>query len=142
MFSSVYKVVYNVFTEGTGEILSGRILDEEGNPFENVTVTLSGLSLPSPRTALTNSRGIYAFAKIPSGNTYTLRASAPGYLFSPSLRTEGVGTSENFGYPGNLWEVDFAGTPGNPSGGGGGGCSLGFLPGALALLLPLVLFRK
>jgi len=142
MFSSVYKVVYNVFTEGTGEILSGRILDEEGNPFENVTITLSGPGLPSPRTALTNSRGIYAFAKIPSGNTYTLRASAPGYLFSPSLRTEGVGTSENFGYSGNLWEVDFAGTPGNPSGGGGGGCSLGFLPGALALLLPLVLFRK
>ncbi len=140
MFSSVYKVVYNVFTEGTGEMLSGRILDEEGNPFENVTVTLSGPGLANPRTAVTNARGIYAFSKVPSGNSYTLRPSAEGYMFSPGIRRESVGTSENWGLPANLWERDFAGTPGYPS--SGGGCSLGFLPGALALLLPLILFRK
>ncbi|HOO63158.1 MAG TPA: C10 family peptidase [Synergistaceae bacterium] len=141
MFTSVYKVVYNIFAEGTGEILSGRILDQEGNPLENVTVTLSGPSLPEPRTTQTNSRGMYAFAAIPSGSTYTLRASAEGYIFSPSFRTERTGISENWGPSGNLREIDFAGTPGYPSS-GGGGCSLGFLPGALILLLPLVFFRK
>lgn len=141
MFSSVYKVVYNVFPEGSGETLSGRILDEEGNPFENVTVTLSGPGLTTPRTAVTNAKGIYAFPKVPSGNSYTLRPSAEGYMFSPAIRTENVGTSANWGFPANLWERDFAGTPGYPSS-GGGGCSLGFLPGTLLLLLPLGLFRK
>ena len=142
MFSSVYKVVYNVFTEESGEILSGRILDEEGNPFENVTVTLSGPSLATPRTAVTNPRGIYAFPKVPSGNSYILRPSAEGYMFSPGIRRENVGTSANWSFPANLWERNFTGTPGYPSS-GGGGCSLGFLPGtAIFLLFPLLFLRK
>ncbi len=141
MFSSVYKVVYNIFPQGTGEILSGRILDEEGNPFENATVTLSGPALSGARTAVTNSRGIYAFGEIPSGSTYVLRASARGYMFSPDIRTEEVGTSESWGPSGNLGGRDFTGTPGYPSS-GSGGCALGFVPGVLVLLLPLALFRK
>ncbi len=137
LFVSVYKVIYNVFTQGTREIVSGRITDNKGQSLEGVQVTLSDPTLKQALTTLTNDRGIYAFSKIPSDGSYTLQAHKKGYLFSPSRRIEEVGTSTNFGPSGNLWGVDFSGPPGSFE---GGGCSFGTISlGGLFLLFPLIM---
>jgi hypothetical protein len=105
-FNSVYKVVYNVFTSGTGEIISGRVSDSSGNPLSGVTVnaTRSG---GGSYTAATNAQGIYALAKIPSASTYTLTASKSGYTFSPL--TVSIGTStDSTTTTGNYWGANFS----------------------------------
>jgi hypothetical protein len=72
-------------------------------------------------TATTNDKGIYAFAKLPSGATYTISASLAEHTFSP--RSVTTGTSITATYPtsppggkpsvspsstiGNFWGVNF-----------------------------------
>ena len=38
-FNSVYKCVYNIFINGTGEIISGRVVDTSGTPINGAMVT-------------------------------------------------------------------------------------------------------
>ena len=38
-FNSVVECIYNVFPEGSGEIISGRVLDADGNPVSDATIT-------------------------------------------------------------------------------------------------------
>ena len=51
-------VVYNIFPQGTGNLLTGRVLDVEGNPVANAAVTATSGS--DTATGTTNARGIYA----------------------------------------------------------------------------------
>jgi hypothetical protein len=100
-FTSVYKCVYNIYTSGTGEIISGRVTDAGGNPVSDATVTATRASGGS-YTATTNSKGIYALTKIPSASTYQI--SIPGY----PLQTVSTLTSTNDSLiVGNLWEINF-----------------------------------
>ena len=63
-FSAVDEVVYNIYTSGSGEVISGRILDESGAPLEGVTVTADGDG--NSYSTATNSRGVFAFTQVPS----------------------------------------------------------------------------
>lgn len=64
-FSIVSSVVYNVFPKGTGQLVTGRVTDEDGNALSNATVTASyrlGWSTTKVTTNVTTSAtGIYAF---------------------------------------------------------------------------------
>ena len=108
-FNSVYKCVYNIFTSGTGEIISGRVLDPSGNP-------ISGAAVQAVRTGggswstTTNANGIYVFAKIPSASTYTLSATAPGQTYSDLTAVTGTSTDSS-STSGNVWGKDFGGPP-------------------------------
>ena len=103
-YTSVPDCVYNVFPQGSGEIISGRVLDVGGVPLSGATVTASQTG-GGAYTATSNERGIYALAKVPSASTYTLAASKPGYnFFSRVVRTA---TSANYAAnSGNLWGID------------------------------------
>ena len=95
----IYKIVYNIYTSGEGEILSGRVTDVYGNPLPGATVSIPGFS------DVTDTNGIYALSTVTSG-TYTVTASVGGY--DDASRDCIVGTSEDFGECGNIWAVDFS----------------------------------
>ncbi len=104
-FNKVYKVIYNIFPTGNGEILSGRVIDASSNPIEGVQIDAGGYS------ATTNARGIYAIPHIPAG-TYEVQATKPNYSFTPQTNKV-VGTSlDESMTTGNLWGIDFTGTSG------------------------------
>jgi len=106
-FTSVYKCIYNVYVTGSGEIMSGRVTDLEGNPLSGVTVTAE-ISGGASYTGTTNARGIYAIPKTPSATQYTVSAEKSGYTFQS--HTVHTGTSVNWvPTSGNVWGVDFVG---------------------------------
>ena len=106
-FNSVIGCIYNVFTTGSGEIISGRVLNDRGEPVPGATITATGTA----SQAISDSQGIYALAKIPAASTYTITAAKSGYNFSP--QTVSTRTSLTYDYTnsntgtGNLWGIDF-----------------------------------
>lgn len=109
-FTSVYKCIYNIYVTGSGEIISGRVLDQSSNPVSGATVTATR-SGGGTYTATSNSRGIYALAKVPSGSSYTITASKTGYTFDTHSVTTGTST-DNSTTTGNLWGVNITGNSG------------------------------
>jgi len=109
-FDCVYTVFYNIFTSGTGEIISGRVTDECGREISGVTVTAQGTG--GPYTDQTDDNGIYACAKVASTSTYTVSAAKDGYSFTS--RNVSVGKSQDgtsLKWAGNRWGIDFVGEP-------------------------------
>jgi hypothetical protein len=107
-FNVIDACVYNVWTNGTGEIISGRVTDKNGNVLAGVGVT-AVRSGGGTYTATSGTNGIYALAKIPSASTYTVSATKTGYVFTS--RTVTTGLSANYSATsGNQWAVDFAPT--------------------------------
>jgi hypothetical protein len=104
-FISAIQCIYNVFPEGTGEIISGRVLDTTGAPVSGATITATRTGGP-PIIAASNSQGIYALAQIPAASTYTITASKAGYVFFPQTVSTGTSVSGNTAV-GNLWGIDF-----------------------------------
>lgn len=103
-YNTVKACVYNIYVTGTGEIISGRVVDTDGMPIAGVTVTATGGG-----TAVTNARGIYALAKVPSNTAYTVTAFKSGWLF-PSSQIVTTGLSQNDSACGNRWGMDFTGS--------------------------------
>ncbi len=106
-----YNVVkfcgYNIFASGTGEIISGRIMDSYGRPLADAALTIAIHDGPT-LTAISSTSGIYAFAPVPSNREADLSAAKAGYRFTP--RTVRTGASQSDGITcGNLWNVDFTG---------------------------------
>ena len=107
-FTTLNSCVYNVWTSGTGEIISGRVLDSGGTPIAGVTVTATR-SAGETYTASSDARGIYALAKIPSLSTYLVSASKAGYSFTTqTIRTEL--STDYLALSGNQWGVSITGT--------------------------------
>ena len=104
-FNLVYGVIYNIYVSGFGEIISGRVTDNNGNPLSGATVTAvySGTSA----TANTNSNGIYAFAQIPSATSFSISVSIPGYSFAAQTVSTGTSADKN-PTSGNIWGVNFS----------------------------------
>ena len=126
-YKSVWEVAYNIHPYVDGEVISGRVVDSEGYPVVNATVTLASAS--GSDTTRTNAKGIYSFRATPSVS-YTITASYAG--LSPKSRTVTLpaggdtdftitdrsadggtsfcwpsGMEHPFGRLGNLWGVDF-----------------------------------
>ena len=107
-YSVVDSITYNIYITGTGEIISGRVVDGSGAPMSGITVTATGPG--GPYTATTNSRGIYALAKVHSNSTYAVSAGESGCSFTPSSQNVTTGTStEGQLSSGNVWGVNFTG---------------------------------
>ncbi|MDD5327787.1 MAG: C10 family peptidase [Phycisphaerae bacterium] len=107
-YTTVDECIYNIYTSGTGEIISGRVTDTSGNPIDGATVTgtRTGGGVYSDTT---DSSGIYALAKVPSLSTYTVSVTKTGYTLTSQVVTTGKSTDEH-STSGNKWEIDFIGT--------------------------------
>ena len=108
-FTVVDECVYNVWTNGAGEIVSGRVVDGGGIPLGGVVVTAA---LPGGGTysTTTSSNGIYSFARIPSCTQYALNAGKAGCAFAEQL----VATDRSVDFAddsGNQWGVNFTQLP-------------------------------
>jgi len=155
-FTAVTAVVYNVYTSGTGEIISGRVSDCAGAALSGVTVTATLYGGATMASATTNSNGIYAFTRLSSDTTYIIGASKSGFNFE----YQQVTTGNSSVYPsssGNRWGVDFSDKQGcrtltvTIAGTGGGAvtsdpagiscdtasCSAPFPSGSVVSLLPV-----
>ncbi len=101
--------VYNVFTSGSGEIISGRVTNAYRNPVSDVNVTAQRTG-GGTYVATTNNSGIYALAHVPSASAYTITAAKSGYSFVPA--DVNTGTSQDLNsVSGNVWGVDFREVP-------------------------------
>ena len=105
-FTVVDGCVYNAYTNGSGEIISGRVLDQISRPVVNATVTATRTSGGTGTyTTTTDNQGIYALARIPSASSYSIAITKANYSsVSTNLST---GTSSDMAATsGNRWGVD------------------------------------
>ncbi|MFC1794968.1 C10 family peptidase, partial [Planctomycetota bacterium] len=104
-YTTVFGCMYNILSSGTGEIISGRIMDRNGKPIANAKVSAE----PGGREPLmvwTDDRGIYALEKLDSNTNYTIWPTADGYVFpSQTVRTQH--SENNSTMVGNRWGIDF-----------------------------------
>ena len=104
-FTTVFGCIYNISTSGTGEIISGRVLDRDGRPIINAEV-FAEPGGRQPLVVLTDDRGIYAFEKLDSNTNYTIWPTADGYVFSSqTVRTQR--SDNDSAMVGNRWGLDF-----------------------------------
>jgi parallel beta-helix repeat protein/predicted outer membrane repeat protein len=105
VFNTLVDCIYNVFDNGRGEIISGRVLAEDGRPADGATVYRSTAG-HDPCEVLTNSKGIYFFDNLESDTTYTIWASVQGREFPARQVTTGQ-SFDHAPFSGNRWAVDF-----------------------------------
>ena len=128
--SIVNHLTYNIFTNETGELLSGRVVDGNGNPIANALVSVSSVSTGATSggtatsggavlaTTLTNDRGIYFF-RLPGACWYRVTASdgtfsqtlsdiwLPRSINPSSVNLLTAGYNEGDMAAGNSWGNDF-----------------------------------
>ncbi len=105
-YNVITGCIYNIYTYGTGEIISGRVTDLSREPVSGATVIARGWG--GPYTAVTNEKGIYALVKVSAYSTYNVSVIKPGYGFTEIEVTTGKsGDIQNVS--GNRWGVDFVG---------------------------------
>jgi len=104
-FGNLEDCLYNIFTNGAGEIISGRVLDSIGNPIAGASITAQRIG-GGFYSATTSANGIYAFAKVPSSSTYIITATNTGYFSMTGNFSTGLSsaTSTNSG---NVWGANF-----------------------------------
>lgn len=104
-FASVFGCIYNIQLSGSGEIISGRVLDTDGQPVAHASVFIEEEN-GAPHMLMTDLRGIYAFVGLDPNTTYTVWPESDGYAFSS--RSVVTGNSlDGTTFSGNLWGVDF-----------------------------------
>jgi len=104
----ITECIYNIFPDGKGEIISGRVIDGRDKAIRDAVVTAKSGKGRGPYTAVTNSNGIYALTGLDSDSTYAVTVNRLGYNFK--LNEAATGTSgEGDSVSGNKWGVDFTG---------------------------------
>ncbi len=107
-FDTITECVYNIFPDCTGEIISGRITDNNGSPIKDVVVTAQKATDDAIQTTTTNNKGIYAFKGLTSYSSYTITANKNGYDFEIKEVDTGISYDGN-SVSGNKWGIDFQG---------------------------------
>lgn len=99
-YNAVTSIIYNVFTSGTGQIISGRVTNSTGNPISGVAVTTEKNPTHELFYTTTNDRGIYAFTHLPKwgGTFFTVWIDRPGFFDQVIVTPTGYG---------NVWGADF-----------------------------------
>jgi hypothetical protein len=103
-FNTITRCLYNIFPTGQGEIISGRVTNNCGDPVPGITVSASGPG--NPPIATTSARGVYAFRVLPN-STYTIHVNGTGY--TDQTVTAGESVDDHFTC-GNRWGVNFRAT--------------------------------
>ena len=103
-FTVVDQCVYNAYTNGSGEIISGRVLDQISRPVTNATVTATGSGGPYVTTTDTN--GIYALARIRSATSYAITITKANYTTVSGNFSTGT-SSDNGATSGDYWGANF-----------------------------------
>ncbi len=109
-FTGIHGCAYNIFTSGSGEIISGRVTDIVDNPIPGVTVTATG---GGTYQTTTNDAGIYALTGVPWNQSFTVSASKLPYVFVNQYVTTGR-SSDWSGSSGNKWGVNFTSQSAGP----------------------------
>ena len=104
-FNVMDGCVYNAYTNGSGEIISGRVLDQIGRPVVNATVTATRTG-GGTYTTTTDTQGIYALARIPSASSYSITVTKANYSSVSSNFSTGT-SSDMAATSGNQWGADF-----------------------------------
>jgi hypothetical protein len=107
-FTIVDSSVYNIYTNGTGMIISGRIIDPNGVPVVGATVTATR---GGTYTTTTDTNGIYALIKLPANTTYSITAALSGYTsvsgsFATGTYVSGVYVGQTVSVA-NYWGANF-----------------------------------
>jgi len=103
-FNVIDGCVFNAYTNGTGEIISGRVLDQIGRPVVSASVTATRNG-GGTYTTTTDTQGIYALARIPSASSYSIAVTKASY--SPASTNLSTGTSsDRAATSGNRWGTD------------------------------------
>jgi len=107
IFTSVTMCVYNIFPDQAGELVSGRVYGDDGQPLAGATV--QAVHGATTNETSSDARGIYAFRNVPPNTEVSLRATPPAphtYTFPPA--TAATGQSVDWkGESGNCWGIDF-----------------------------------
>ena len=105
-YTLINTCIYNVFPSGTGEIISGRAVDELGRGLQNATVIATGPD--GAYQTRTGHKGIYSFPQVMSDAKYTIQVGKPGYI--SSSQTVHTGTSiddaNEANSSGNRWGIN------------------------------------
>ncbi|HTD86828.1 MAG TPA: DUF4214 domain-containing protein, partial [Candidatus Binatia bacterium] len=80
---SNYVIAQNPTPTRTNGTVSGRILDDDGNPIAGAAIRMSG---SQNRLTITDALGNYHFDNVATGGTYTVTPARANYSFSPSQR--------------------------------------------------------
>jgi hypothetical protein len=104
-YTNVAKFVYNIYPTGSGEIISGRVTDTNNVPIPGATV--KAVRLGQTNTTTSDSRGVFAFSKLPSLTSIAISVVRTGFQFSS--RTVTTGFSQNEIDTGNKWGINFVG---------------------------------
>jgi len=106
-YDTVAVCIYNIFPEGTGEIISGRVTDASGQPIWGAAVRAD---LRTKRyETLTNKKGIYTLTQLPSAGMFTVQASLSGLTFTKQSVETGT-SRDREASAGNRWGINFVGT--------------------------------
>jgi len=103
-FNVIDGCVFNAYTNGTGEIISGRVLDQIGRPVVNASVTAMRTG-GGAYTTTTDAQGIYALARIPSDSSYSITIAKANYG-SASTNISTATSSDMTSMSGNRWGTD------------------------------------
>ena len=103
-FNVIDGCVFNAYTNGTGEIISGRVLDQIGRPVINASVTATRTG-GGTYTTTTDTQGIYALARIPSASSYSITITKANYSSASTNLSTGT-SSDRTATSGNRWGTD------------------------------------
>jgi len=106
-YTIIDTCLYNIYTSGSGEIISGRITDPGGRPLSGAVVS-ARQSGADPNYTVTDEHGIYAFAHVPAQTTFTIGVSHGNWHFTDQVITTGR-SWDNSSVSGNRWGVNFTG---------------------------------
>jgi hypothetical protein len=108
-YTIVTSCLYNVFTNATGQIISGRVTDPAGAPSAGAIIT-AVRAAGGTYTATADTNGIYALARIPAASHYTLTVTNTGAASAGGSYSTGTSTY-NGSSSGNVWGANFTLSP-------------------------------
>jgi uncharacterized repeat protein (TIGR02543 family) len=108
-FSMVEEVCYNIYTNGSGQIISGRVTVPSGAPLVGAAVTAVRNGGGNYQTT-TDTNGIYALVFVPADSTYSLTATKAGYATAAYYTATGSSVND-VPASGNVWGANFVLSP-------------------------------
>lgn len=103
-YTIVDGCLYNVFTNGAGEIISGRVLDGGGAPVVEAVVTATRDD-GSVYSTTSDTNGIYALQPVPSNARYSISATKSGLPPAATVCATRTSSDRNAA-SGNCWGVN------------------------------------